>query len=101
VRTEGGTVTMTLAGEFDLSGAHYFSLCAKEAIDSDAGTVVIDLAGLTFIDSTGVAALLETHQRLSAAGRSLRVVNVGPQPAGVFDMTGLSGTGLEIVKSGV
>jgi anti-sigma B factor antagonist len=101
VRTDGGTVTMAVAGEFDLSSAGYFSSCANEAIDADAGTVVIDLADLTFIDSTGVAALLATHQRLRGAGRSLRVVNVGPQPAGVFDMTGLSSTGLEIVKGGV
>ena len=53
---------------------------------------MIDLSDLTFIDSTGVAALVDCHQRLNASGRRLCVINVGIQPAGVFDMAGLSET---------
>jgi anti-sigma B factor antagonist len=100
VRTEGDTVTMELAGEFDLGSAAHFSAGANEAMNVEAATLVVDLADLTFIDSTGVAALLELHHRLNAAGRSLRVINVGRQPASVFAMTGLTGSALQIIEDG-
>ena len=98
MRTDGDTVTIELAGEFDLDAAAQFSARVNDAMNVDATTVVVDLADLTFIDSTGIAALLELHHRLSAAGRSLRLINVGRQPASVFAMTGLSGSALQIIQ---
>jgi anti-sigma B factor antagonist len=100
VRIDGDTVTLELAGEFDLDSAAQFWARANDAMNVEAVTVVVDLAALRFIDSTGVAALLELHHRLSAAGRSLRVINVGRQPASVFAMTGLTGSALQIVEDG-
>ncbi|MDQ2586607.1 STAS domain-containing protein [Saccharothrix yanglingensis] len=38
------------------------------------GTVVADLAGIGFFSSPGIEALLTAHQRLRAAGATLRVV---------------------------
>jgi anti-sigma B factor antagonist len=99
VRTDGDTVTMELAGEFDLDAAAQFSARANEAMNVDAAAVVVDLTDLTFIDSTGVAALLELHHRLSDAGRPLRVINVGRQPASVFAMTGLTGSAVQIIET--
>jgi anti-sigma B factor antagonist len=92
-------VTVTLAGEFDLAAAPEFRSRADEALDAGTAAVVLDLAELSFIDSTGIAALLELHRRLASAGRTMRLVNVGPQPAGVLDITGVSGTDLEIVTA--
>jgi anti-anti-sigma factor len=100
VRTDGDTTTVALAGEFDLDAAAQFAVRADDAVNNAAATVVVDLGELRFIDSTGVAALLELHHRLSAAGRALRVVNVGQQPASVFAMTGLTGSALEIIEDG-
>jgi anti-sigma B factor antagonist len=92
VRADHDTVTVALGGEFDLNAASHFSSCTDEVVANGTGSVVIDLADLTFIDSTGVAALVDCHQRLNASGRRLRVVNAGGQPAGVFDMVGLRET---------
>jgi anti-sigma B factor antagonist len=69
-----------------------FSSCIDEVVANGTANVVIDLADLTFIDSTGIAALVDYHQRLNASGQRLRVVNVGVQPAGVLDLIGLSET---------
>ena len=92
VRADNDTVMVALGGEFDLNAAPRFSSCTDEVVANGTGSVVIDLADLTFIDSTGVAALVGFHQRLNAFGRRLSVINVGVQPAGVFDMAGLSQT---------
>jgi anti-sigma B factor antagonist/stage II sporulation protein AA (anti-sigma F factor antagonist) len=92
VRADHDTVTVALGGEFDLNAAPQFSSCADEVVAHGIANVVIDLAGLTFIDSSGIAALVDLHRLLNASGRRLRVVNVGVQPAGVFDLTGLRET---------
>jgi anti-sigma B factor antagonist len=92
VRADHDTVTVALGGEFDLNAAPHFSSCTDDVVANGTANVVIDLADLTFIDSTGVAALVDIHQRLIASSRRLRVVNVGVQPAGFFDLTGLSET---------
>ena len=48
-----GALTMALAGELDLSGVAAFN-DALAAIDSTVTSVLIDLAALTFVDSSGV-----------------------------------------------
>ena len=98
VRADHDTLTVALGGEFDLDAAPHFSSCTDEVVANGTENVVIDLAGLTFIDSTGVAALVDCHQRLKASGRRLRVINIGVQPACVFDLAGLSETLTEDVR---
>jgi anti-anti-sigma factor len=92
VRADHDTVLVALGGEVDLNAAPYFSSCTHDVVVNGTGSLVIDVADLTFIGSTGVAALVDSHQRLNASGRRLRVINIGVQPAGVFDMAGLSET---------
>src|SRR4051794_25391989 len=99
VAADDEVVTMTLAGEFDLDGAPQFWSLANGVLDAHTAVVVLELGDLSFIDSTGVAALLELHRRLAAAGRTMRLINVGAQPAAVFDITGVSGTDVEIVRA--
>jgi anti-sigma B factor antagonist len=92
VRADHDKVTVVLGGEFDLNAASHFSSRIDEVVANGTANAVIDLADVTFIDSTGIAGLVEFHHCLDASGRRLRVVNVGVQPAVVFDLTGLSET---------
>lgn len=45
-------------GEIDMSSVHEFSEAMSEVSRSDGG-LVVDLAGVTFMDSTGLRALLK------------------------------------------
>ena len=45
----------------------------RRAIDSDASTVILDVEGLTFIDSTGLRAFLKAAEMSRSNGRSLIV----------------------------
>ena len=51
---------------------------------------MVDLAALTFIDSSGISALIEMRRRLAVDGRELRLENVSPPAAHVFELTGLT-----------
>ena len=66
-RDDQGRSRVTLRGELDLGTAPQLEQALAEA----DGDVLLDLRGLTFMDSTGVRLLLEAAE--SAAGR-LRIV---------------------------
>lgn len=62
---EGMHVRVTLDGELDLSNAPTLEAALAEAIESEK-KVLIDLGKLEFLDSTGVALIVETLSRRDA-----------------------------------
>ena len=60
-----------------------------EVIDSGRQPVVIDLSPLTFIDSTGLGALVSALNHANAAGTALRVVCPAERLLKLFRITGL------------
>ena len=62
---EGAHVRLALQGELDLSNAAVFEASLDDAIDSEK-MVLIDLARLEFLDSTGLALIVRTLQRRDA-----------------------------------
>jgi anti-sigma B factor antagonist len=71
-RDDQGCSRLTLRGELDLGTAPQL----EQALADANGDVLLDLSGLTFMDSTGVRVLLEAAEH--RAGR-LRIV---PPPNG-------------------
>lgn len=88
VETEGGNrTTCRLQGEFDIVGAQLLRRAAARFIPT-GGAVVVDLSEVTFIDSTGVSALVGLARRCSEHGGSARLVGPRRSVARVLDMTG-------------
>jgi anti-anti-sigma factor len=78
-----------LHGEFDLSGVPLFQRELKRALAGPAQAVALDLRGLTFVDSSGLRALIVAHKELNEAGRPCVVVK-GPQRIHkLLEITGL------------
>ncbi len=73
-----GSTLVEVEGEIDLSTAPQLQ---RELLESVAGNqvLVVDLRGVTFIDSTGVGVLFRTAKQVTAAGGELRLV-CGPGP---------------------
>jgi anti-anti-sigma factor len=89
---DGEDTVMKLDGELDMSGT--FVLEPKLdalAPDSVDGDVLFDLRGITFIDSTGLAALIGAHERLQEAGVPTRFVRGTDDVQRVFEMAGFDG----------
>ena len=70
-------VRITLAGELDRLVAERFSRALRDAEVSGAQRVVLDTSELIFMDSSGLALVLQGARRASAAGRELVVANPG------------------------
>ncbi|MEU0157160.1 STAS domain-containing protein [Micromonospora fulviviridis] len=79
---------VALSGEIDMSGADRLDDLLHEAI-ARAGTVEVDLAELTFIDSTVLSILVGAYHHAADRGVDLTLVNAAGQVRRVLDMTGI------------
>ena len=64
-----GVATVLLEGELDIATAPVLDATLADVERNGTGTVVLDLAGVRFIDSTGLRSLLSARQR-AADGRT-------------------------------
>ena len=62
---------------------------ALQVLRSISGPVTLDCTGLDYISSAGIAVIMDTYKRLTAAGHSLRLVNLTPRVKNVFTYAGL------------
>ena len=89
--SRGQARVFALVGELDLATAPDVREPLFEAIAAGTHQLVLDLAELTFVDSTGIATLLSVRRRIQAAGGALAVANVSDHVANVFTITGVAG----------
>ena len=76
-------------GELDLVTAPRLEERLKSVIDSTDGDIVVDLANVTFIDSTGLRTMLVAHDRLSQTDRVLAVRRPSVQVVRLLEICGL------------
>jgi anti-anti-sigma factor len=81
--------TVALAGELDLSTADGARRELERAEAGDALSIVLDLSGLTFVDSTGVQLVLAAAARSRADGDRLVVLPGTPAVQRVFELCGV------------
>jgi anti-anti-sigma factor len=70
---DGGTAVLRLAGELDVATADLLRERIRDLLGhgTEVRRLVLDLAGLEFLDVTGLGALLEAHRKLGAVGGTL------------------------------
>jgi anti-sigma B factor antagonist len=79
-----------LTGEFDLAGVGRFERMLTADQTTEALTFVFDMRKLTFIDSSGLRALIMAEQRVRAEGGRVIVVRGPDQVNEVLEMTGVA-----------
>jgi anti-anti-sigma factor len=90
-RVDGAVIaTVAFDGDLDLPSVEAFRTAVSPRALGDANGVILDLAGLRFIDSSGIHALLKAWRELGASDRrSKLVVESGSNAERVLSMTGL------------
>jgi anti-anti-sigma factor len=79
-----------LRGEIDVASSSQLRTDLDELVRAGSGDLVLDCTDLTFIDSSGVAAIMFTQIALQARGSELQIVNIDGVPARVLEILGLS-----------
>ena len=88
--TKDGKMTIYLAGELDHNAAREAMFEIERQIDEKLPRdCVIDMSGLAFMDSSGIAVILKTYKRMHESGGRLWVENVPKQPMRVLDAAGI------------
>jgi anti-anti-sigma factor len=83
-------VRIELEGEIDVDVSEVVRERVLQAVRDAAGRpVVVDMAEVTFIDSSGLSAILAGLRLARGHGGSVRLVHVGPQIRRIFAVTGL------------
>lgn len=83
----GGTRLVVVGGEIDTASASQLESALTAEPES---TVVADLTGVGFIDSTGLRALLRAKQALDEAGGQLLLVIAEGPVERILDLTGVT-----------
>ena len=80
-----------VSGELDLATSPKLDQALTTAL-TDADDVVLDLSGVTFIDSTGLSTILAGISSAQLGRRSLKVSSrLGAQPRRLFELAGVNG----------
>ncbi len=90
VSDDGGVRVLRLEGELDLAGVDQFEHLLAADRPPATATFVVDLRGLTFIDSSGLRALIMADQGVREEGGRLIVVRGTDRVNDVLEMTGVA-----------
>jgi anti-anti-sigma factor len=83
-------VVLALAGELDLGTSDELRRALAKAIEStDVDAVLVDLEGLTFLDSTGIGVLVAGWRAATDRGKRLRVDKAHGMTREVMRITGV------------
>ena len=89
-REEGRSLVAAVSGELD----HHGAKAVMEELDRQIDLalpreLVLDLSGLTFTDSSGIAVLLRAWKGMIHIRGAIKIVNTPDQAARVFHAAGL------------
>jgi anti-sigma B factor antagonist len=91
-RTNAGDVPIVaVSGEVDVYSAPALKDNITELLQSGVTTLIVDLSGVAFLDSTGLGALVDARAATSDAGGSLPLVCSQERILKLFTITGLDG----------
>lgn len=80
---------ITVGGELDALTADRLGAFVRRS-RRPGDHVVLDLAGMTFMDSTGLHVLLDAHHEVRRDGATLRLAALRHSPARIIRLTGVS-----------
>ena len=87
---QDGNLTVVLTGEIDHHCAkHYIRAIAGKVEAYTPGICILDFSDVTFIDSSGVAVVINALRNMKAIGGHLLLTGIGAQPMKVFKAAGI------------
>lgn len=86
-RSASGVAVVRLPAEVDLASAPEVRDEMFAALNRDGANLVVDAQDVTFMDSSGVNALVRARERAAALDGSLHVVTTSPQVRRLLQIT--------------
>jgi anti-anti-sigma factor len=86
---DGATHTLVLIGELDMASAPVLDQAVRRICTDATEAVMLDLGGLTFMDSTGLRVVLVAKELCERHGCEFQLVRGPAQVQRLFEVTGL------------
>ena len=87
-----GVDVLLVEGEIDVASAPRLIAALNDAVAEAARSVIIDLTSVGFMDSTGLALLINAHRRLAVRRKGFAVVCPAGPLRRVFEITDMVDT---------
>jgi anti-sigma B factor antagonist len=84
--TAGSPSVVLVSGELDVAAAPELKTCLAGLAHDD---VALDLAAVTFMDSSGISVLIAAHRQSADLGRRFTLRSLSPAVAKVLKITGV------------
>jgi anti-anti-sigma factor len=81
--------TLWLSGELDLASAGVLDTTIAELCADGASRILLEMAELAFMDSTGLRSLLVGHELCSVNACEMLIGSMRPQVARLFEVSGV------------
>ena len=82
---------IAISGSFNATNSQNFQQSIKEVIDERISIVLIDCHHVTFMDSSGLGALILTFKALQESGLKMVICSINEQVRMLFELTGMDG----------
>jgi anti-sigma B factor antagonist len=89
LRPTDTVAVVELQGEVDIYSAPHFKEVLLQGIDEGAQRIIVDLAKVTFIDSTALGVLVSGAKRVRPQNGTLDIVCADENITRIFEITGL------------
>lgn len=90
VADHGGATVVSVAGEVDMVTTPRLNNCLQERLALSPDRLVVDLSGLSFLGSSGLAVLVESLDDARGRGTDLRLVCSSREVVRPLEATGLT-----------
>jgi anti-anti-sigma factor len=99
--TGDGNATVQVRGELDIATADQAYAYLRDVMDQQDGSVIMNLADLTFCDAAGLGVLARVARHARRTGRSLKLTAARPALLRIMRITGMDEAFPEIRNPGL
>jgi anti-sigma B factor antagonist len=85
----GEAVVLMVDGEINFNTSPDFRKAFLKVIEAKSQKVVVNLSSVAYVDSSGLATLVEAHQKVKSAGGKLKLTNLSAKVKSLFEITKL------------
>lgn len=87
--TVNGQPLVRVAGEIDLNSSPAFRTGLLSLLERKSQLIILDLTGVTYVDSSGVGTIVEMKRRADRGGTKVVLFGLQPRVRSIFEITRL------------
>jgi len=89
IDNKSGIMVCRLEGEVDINSSPEIKKVFDKLISSKTPKIVVNLSKVTYVDSSGLATLVEILKNMRTYGGKLRITDMSPKIKSLFEITKL------------